>query len=186
MIITQTTSLNGKTPIEKENHRQRNAYAVPDRIAYFLATGAGAGRAPFAPGTVGAAEGVILYLAAASLPIPPRALLLMLVALNVLVFVIGVWASGRTAELLGLEDPGQVVIDEVSGQLIALTPLALAPSVAGVVIAFLLFRAFDIFKPYPIRKLEHLRAGFGVMMDDALAGVYAAALVWLGIRSGLL
>ncbi|MCI0489716.1 MAG: phosphatidylglycerophosphatase A [Blastocatellia bacterium] len=163
-----------------------SGYAAVDRIACFLATGAGAGRAPIAPGTVGALEGVILYLAVTALPLTPRELLLTLVALNVLVFGVGIWASGRAAKMLGLEDPGQVVIDEVSGQLIALTPLALAPSIAGVVVAFSLFRLFDIFKPYPIRKLERLRAGFGIMMDDALAGVYAAAIVWIGIQASVL
>ena len=163
-----------------------SSYSALDRIACFLATGAGAGHAPIAPGTFGAAEGVILFLAAAALPLTPREFLILLSALNVLVFVVGVWASSRACKVFCLEDPGQVVIDEVSGQLIALTPLALAPSAAGAVVAFLLFRVFDIFKPYPIRKLEYLRAGFGVMMDDMLAGVYAAALVWLGIQSGVL
>jgi len=69
----------------------------------------------------------------------------------------------------------------VSGQLIALMPLALWPSfsITMVIIAFLLFRMFDIFKPYPIRKLERLHGGLGVMADDTLAGIYAAALLWL-------
>ena len=71
------------------------------------------------------------------------------------------------------------LIDEVSGQLIAMTPLIVYPSLAGVAVAFVLFRAFDIFKPYPIRKLERLPGGFGVMTDDVLAGIYAAVLTWL-------
>jgi phosphatidylglycerophosphatase A len=101
----------------------------------------------------------------------------LLVALNVLVFALGVWAANRTCEICGLKDPGVIVIDEVSGQLIAITPLALAPSPAGIIAAFLLFRFFDIFKPYPIRKLERLPGGLGVMADDALAGIYAAILM---------
>lgn len=102
-----------------------------------------------------------------------------MVVLNVVVFGVGVWTSGRACEISGLKDPQKVVIDEVSGQLIALVPAALSPAVVPVIAAFALFRLFDIFKPYPIRKLESLPGGLGVMADDALAGVYAAVLIWL-------
>jgi phosphatidylglycerophosphatase A len=137
---------------------------------------------PIAPGTAGSAEGVAIFLAILALHLEQTTLLLALTALNAVIFVAGVWASTRTCEITGLKDPRLAVIDEVSGQLIALTPLALfSPfSIAGVVAGFLLFRLFDIFKPYPIRKLERLHAGLGVMADDALAGVYAAVLLWLG------
>jgi phosphatidylglycerophosphatase A len=165
---------------------------TPDRVtlagraAYAIATGAGAGFAPVAPGTLGAIEAVALFAAATALHLAPLNFLAMLVALNVVIFVAGVWASNRVCAISGIEDPGQIVVDEISGQLIALTPLAIAPSVVGVIAAFVLFRLFDIFKPYPIRKLEHFRAGWGVMLDDVLAGVYAALLVWLGIKLRLL
>jgi len=154
-----------------------------DRLAYALATGAGAGFAPVAPGTFGALEGVALFLAISALATRPLALgtgarILLLTAINVAIFALGVWASNRACEITGLKDPSQVVFDEVSGQLIALTAVIAAPTILGVVAAFILFRLFDIFKPYPIRKLEHLPSGLGVMADDALAGVYAAALVW--------
>ena len=109
-----------------------------------------------------------------------------MILLNVAIFALGVWASGRTCRASGLEDPGLIVIDEISGQLIALTPLAFAHSIAGAVAGFALFRLFDIFKPYPIRRLEALHGGLGVMADDALAGVYSGLLVWIAIRSGLL
>jgi phosphatidylglycerophosphatase A len=156
-----------------------------------IATGAGAGFAPVAPGTLGAIEGVIIFfifnaLANNSASLAPRLSVALFIAINVSLFIIGVWASSRACEICALEDPGQVVIDEVSGQLIALVPLIAAPSVAGILVAFLLFRLFDIFKPYPIRKLERLRAGLGVMADDALAGIYAAAIVWMGIQWGLI
>jgi phosphatidylglycerophosphatase A len=107
--------------------------------------------------------------------------LLLLAVVNLIIFAAGVWASTRTCEITGLKDPRLIVIDEVSGQLIALTPLAVWPSfsVAGVIAGFLLFRLFDIFKPYPIRKLERLHAGLGVMADDVLAGIYAAVLLWI-------
>jgi phosphatidylglycerophosphatase A len=100
--------------------------------------------------------------------------------LNIVLFVVGVWASSRTCRISGLKDPQKVVIDEVSGQLIALVPVALSPAHVPVIAAFALFRLFDIFKPYPIRKLESLPGGLGVMADDALAGLYAAALIWIG------
>ena len=168
-------------------YSERKASRPVDRLAYAIATGAGAGFAPVAPGTVGATEGVVLFLvfnaiANNNLLLAPRWSVILLVSLNVALLAVGVWASSRACAICSLEDPSQVVIDEVSGQLIALTPIIIAPSVAGILLAFLLFRLFDIFKPYPIRKLEHLPTGFGVMADDALAGIYAAVLVWLGIH----
>ncbi len=137
---------------------------------------------PIAPGTAGSAEGVAIFLAILALHFGQTTLLLVLTTLNVVIFAVGVWASTRTCEITGLKDPRLVVIDEVSGQLIALTPLAFFSSfsIAGAVAGFLLFRLFDIFKPYPIRKLERLHAGLGVMADDALAGVYVAVLLCLG------
>ena len=161
--------------------RQKNR--ALDRFAYVLATGFGAGSAPVAPGTFGAIEGVAIYLlftvVANRLSLSPSLSFGVLVIINVVLFVVGVWASNRACAVSGAKDPSLIVIDEISGQLIALTPLALSPSLAGVITAFALFRLFDIFKPYPIRKLESFPAGFGVMSDDALAGIYAAAVVWL-------
>ncbi|PYT04439.1 MAG: phosphatidylglycerophosphatase A [Acidobacteria bacterium] len=145
-----------------------------------MATGLGAGLMPVAPGTAGAVEGVAIFLLFHALHLGPGPSALALAIINVSLFAIGVWASNRVCGITRLEDPQLVVIDEVSGQLIALTPLAFLPSlsIASVFIGFLLFRLSDIFKPYPIRKLEHLPGGFGVMADDALAGVYAAVLLW--------
>jgi phosphatidylglycerophosphatase A len=165
-------------PITQPTKRQSTAL---DRTAYALATGLGAGHMPVAPGTVGSLEGVGVFLAVFALHLALPASLLLLAVVNILVFAVGVWASTRTCEITGLKDPRIIVIDEVSGQLIALTPLLLWPSfsIVAVVLGFLLFRLFDIFKPYPIRKLEHLHAGLGVMADDVLAGIYAAVLLWL-------
>jgi phosphatidylglycerophosphatase A len=150
-----------------------------DRVAYLTATGFGAGFAPKAPGTFGALEGVAIFLLTLALQLSAQQHFVLLVALNLLIFAAGVWASKRTCEISNLEDPSQVVVDEISGQLIALTPLAFASSTALVIVAFMLFRLFDIFKPYPIRKLEHLPNGFGVMLDDVLAGIFAAVIIWL-------
>ena len=162
--------------IKKEN------ISALDRFASALATGFGAGFAPVAPGTFGAIEGVVVFFAFIALSsrfsLSPRLSFSLLAIINVVLFAVGVWASNRACEISGVKDPSQIVIDEVSGQLIALTPLAGSVSVVGVIAAFVLFRLFDILKPYPIRKLEALPAGFGVMSDDALAGVYAAMIVW--------
>jgi len=169
------------SPINKE------PITASDRVAYALATGLGAGFTPIAPGTAGALEGVAIYLAIYALHPGQSAFLVVLAIINVILFAVGVWASNRTCEVTGVKDPRLIVIDEVSGQLISLTPLALLPSfsITAVVIGFLLFRLFDIFKPYPIRKLERLHGGLGVMADDALAGIYAAVLLWLSHLVGL-
>ena len=169
------------SPIKKESITASN------RVAYALATGLGAGFTPIAPGTAGALEGVAIYLAIHALHLGHLAPLFVLVVINVILFAVGVWASNRTCAMTGVKDPRLIVIDEVSGQLISLTPLVLLPSfsITAVVIGFLFFRLFDIFKPYPIRKLERLHGGLGVMADDALAGVYAAVLLWLTHLVGL-
>lgn len=158
-----------------------------DRLGYAIATGFGAGSAPVAPGTVGSAEGVVLFVIINSiinntLLLTRVSALILFIGINVVLYAIGVWASNVAINVTETDDPSAVVIDEVSGQLIALTPLILQTSLAGILVAFALFRFFDIFKPYPIRKLERLNAGHGVMADDALAGVYAAVLTWLGIQ----
>ena len=94
--------------------------------------------------------------------------------------VLGLWAASRTERVLNLKDPGKVVIDEVAGQLIALLPVPMVVDslwLVWLILAFLLFRFFDIVKPYPARKLESLQGGLGIMADDIVAGVYAALVV---------
>lgn len=149
-----------------------------DTTAYLLSTGCGVGLSALAPGTLGAVEGIVIYLAcvAAARFLETAYAVYLLGSIDLLVCAIGIWAADRVARAIGEPDPQRVIIDEVAGQMIALTPLAASPSVLGVVVAFVLFRLFDIFKPYPIRKLEHLPGGFGVMFDDVLAGVFAGAL----------
>ncbi len=173
-------------PIERKEKRR-----PLDRVAYAIATGLGAGLAPKAPGTLGAIEAIGLFsaivaLAGDQLRLAPRLSLILFSLFNAALFALGVWASSRTCRICGIDDPGQVVIDEVSGQLIALTPVLLLPSFAGVVIAFALFRFFDIAKPYPIGKLESLHGGLGVMADDALSGLFAASLVWAAVALGII
>jgi phosphatidylglycerophosphatase A len=83
---------------------------------------------------------------------------------------VGIWSAGVTGREMGDEDPGPVVIDEVVGMLITL--LWIPVNVTGAVLGFLLFRVFDIIKPFPARQCERLPGGWGVMLDDVMAGIY--------------
>jgi phosphatidylglycerophosphatase A len=143
-----------------------------DYVALAISTW-GVGYLPVAPGTWGSLVGVALFLLLGSLP-------LQLVAIVAITWA-GIWAASRTERILRLKDPGKVVVDEVAGQMISLLPLSLlamfaggGPSKSGVIISFILFRLFDIFKPYPARRFERLRGGLGIMADDLVAGVYGA------------
>ena len=137
-----------------------------------LATWFGSGLLPKAPGTWGSlaalpfAYGIYLWTGTFGL-----------VVATVLVFVIGVWASGRYANAKENSDPGEVVIDEVAGQWLALIPAI------GILwyypVAFVAFRIFDILKPWPVGWLDrHLKGGLGIMADDIAAGIYAALVCW--------
>ena len=172
---------------QSPNHQiTKSANSLLDWIAYGFATGAGAGLLPLAPGTFGSLEGVGLFLLLRASWASSNEKALLFAIFNTVIFALGVLASDRTCKLLQAKDPRKIVIDEVSGQLISLSPLLVSPTPLSVLIAFLLFRIFDIFKPYPIRKLEHLPGGLGVMADDVLAGVYAAVLVLAGRRLHLI
>ena len=135
-----------------------------DKIAIFIAQGAYSGRAPIAPGTAGTSVGVLLYLLIKDLgPIG-------YVAVCAAVIAIGTWAAGRVDLMLGTKDNSTIVIDEIAGFFIALffIPFSWGNVVAG----FLFFRAFDIVKPWPLRRFERISGGPGVMLDDLGAGVY--------------
>ncbi len=101
-------------------------------------------------------------------------------AVLALIFAAGIWLGNRAARDFGVSDPGPFVLDEVVGQGIALLPLLPGPmSPWGVLVAFALFRLFDIWKPPPCAQLERLHGGLGIMADDVMAGVYAAVIVAL-------
>jgi phosphatidylglycerophosphatase A len=156
----------------------------------------GVGLIPLAPGTWGACLGVGVYLAVvrlaesafvrcgprglqASSPSFQALLTTLLLAFVFAVSIVGTWAATRAEELLGKKDPGAVVVDEVAGQLVALLFVPWGAGWWTLAAAFVAFRVFDIWKPYPIRRLEGLGGGLGIMADDLLAGFYAAALVSL-------
>ncbi len=136
-----------------------------------------AGKSPIAPGTCGSLVAIILApVIFMPLPIWGRLLLLAFVLWT------GTKASTKAEELLQKQDPGEVVIDEVLGQWITCLPFT-ALNFWGYLAAFLLFRLFDITKPWPVRIFERLPAGHGIMWDDAVAGLYAmlslGVLCWL-------
>ena len=110
---------------------------------------------------------------------PPNALVAVILISIVAVTCAGIWAATRTEQLSGRKDPGKVVVDEVAGQFIALFPLTLFTrwSTVAVIVSFILFRFFDIVKPYPANRLQELEGGAGVMFDDLVAGVYGAVIV---------
>ena len=148
------------------------ARTLSDYLALSIAT-CGVGYLPLIPGTFGSLLGVAIFLLLA-----PKAHPLVIVGLILVIAFSGIWAASRTEELSGRKDPGKVVVDEVAGQMIALLPLTVfAVTPLAVMVSFILFRFFDIVKPYPAGRLESLRGGFGIMCDDLVAGAYAAVIV---------
>jgi phosphatidylglycerophosphatase A len=142
---------------------------VGDRVALAVATGLGSGYAPIAPGTAGAAVGLLLFWPLAELPFALQA------AATLVLSGVGVTAAGAVARRSGRHDPGLVVIDEIAGMWVSLLLLPVTPVTAAA--AFLLFRVMDVWKPWPARQLEALPGGWGIVADDLMAGVYANLLL---------
>lgn len=138
-----------------------------------FASGLFTGYIPKAPGTFGTALAVALYLPLAPLNTPAQ--LPVYLAVVAFVCLLGIAASNYAEKVHGGKDPQQVVIDEIVGYFISMT--LLPTNGYYLVSAFLLFRVFDIWKPTPIREIQRLKGGVGVMIDDALAGVYACAIL---------
>lgn len=146
---------------------------------YLLAFGFGSGLSPRAPGTAGTLVGVIIYVL-----LTPVAFWLYLLITAVL-FVLGIFISGYTARKLGVEDPGAVNWDEIAGYLIAMiaVPQALRMPYGWwwVFAGFVLFRVFDIWKPWPIRWFDRtIKGGLGIMLDDLVAAVFTGVLLYIG------
>ena len=138
-----------------------------------LASVFGAGYAPVASGTVGS---LVTAVAVWLLPLTPTRIA---VALGVVVLV-GLWAGSRVERVLGRKDPGIIVIDEVAGMLLSV--ILLPRTIPVLITAFLLFRLFDVWKPFPARESQALTGGMGVMVDDLIAGAYTLVLV-MGARA---
>ena len=141
---------------------------VVDRAALVIATACGAGYSPIAPGTAGSALAVlVLWFAQLS----PLGTLIFLIVVT----VAGTWAADRAERVLGGKDPGAIVIDEVAGM--ALSVLAFRPTLGVLLTGFVLFRVFDVVKPFPANVSQRLGGGVGVMIDDLIAGAYALGCV---------
>jgi phosphatidylglycerophosphatase A len=189
------------------------------RLALFIATACGLGYMPVAPGTWGSAAGAVIWiLSVFYFPlalggtlftwIPAFPLTILFYALAIA--AAGVWASDSAAKFAGTKDPQFVVIDEVSGQYLALLlgiafptfnravgshwlwlsssnnyVSAVNVSLKYLLLGFILFRVFDIWKPFPARQAESLPGGWGIMADDWVAGIYAAIGLWLARAAGL-
>lgn len=179
-----------KTSIER-----RKPEGFVDYFSLAITT-VGVGYLPIAPGTWGSMVGVAIYIAIgyiefavavslayyqgwgddqiAALFVATNALLIFLLSL------LGIWASGRSTELFGNSDPSQAVIDEVMGQLVTFLFIPHMISWPFILAGFLLFRLFDIWKPYPIDDLQSLPGGLGICADDIIAGVYAGICLAVG------
>ncbi|WP_114238705.1 phosphatidylglycerophosphatase A [Dyella sp. C9] len=145
--------------------------------AGWLACGFGSGLAPVAQGTFGSLAALLPWLLLRSLPLQ------LYVFAVAVAFVIGVWACGIAGRVLGVDDHRSIVWDEFVGLWIALLPVLAGPW-WGVVLGFALFRLFDVWKPWPIRQLDRrLKGGVGVMVDDVVAGVFAAVVLELVLVS---
>lgn len=153
---------------------------VADGLVRLAAAGLGAGWLPLAPGTWGTLAAVPLYLALAGLSAAGYALAtLAFAALAILV-------AGRAERLAGVRDPGAIVIDEMAGFLVAM--FQAPPGWRGLAAGFVLFRVFDILKPPPVKAVEALGGGAGIVADDLVAGLYAnlalRLLIWAGLTGG--
>jgi len=138
---------------------------------HFIAFGFGAGLAPRAPGTFGSVVGLVAAWWLFELPLPWR------IALVLAVIGFGIWVCGESARRLDRHDDQRIVFDEIAGVL--LTSLAVVErSLFALALVFVFFRLFDIWKPWPIRDVDHsLRGGLGIMLDDLIAALFAAVCV---------
>jgi len=135
------------------------------RLGLFIATCGYLGYVPVAPGTFGSAAGLVVLAAVRWSGSPALELTVI-----ILLFAVGVWSANAAERHFGGVDPAPVILDEVVGMLITLAFLPV--TITGAIVGFLLFRLFDVVKPWPANRLEALHGGLGVMADDAMAGVY--------------
>jgi len=172
--------------------------APKPRLSLAIATAFGLGYLPKAPGTWGSLAGILIYsltqfyfpltaIPGARLPLIDRVTWAAWTGLPITVAIalVGVWCATRTANFSGKKDPQFVVIDEVSGQHITYIFSLTLLDWKYLLLGFILFRVFDIWKPFPARQAESLPGGLGIMADDWIAGIYAALGLWIARAIGL-
>lgn len=141
-------------------------------IILIIATGCYSGYLPIAPGTWGSLVGLLLVFLLHSLSLP------VYLALVVGLFVVGSFAAGEAEKILDNRDPGAVVIDEIVGMLITMVAVPLTPFT--MILGFILFRIFDILKPFPVNIFDQrFHGGLGIMLDDVIAGIYSLIVLQL-------
>jgi phosphatidylglycerophosphatase A len=169
-------------PASAKSSWRPKASVIFSSPVHLLAFGFGAGLAPIAPGTFGTLVAVPVWLLMAGLSLP------VYLVLTALLGLVGCWICGASARRLGVHDYGGIVFDEIVGFLVTAAPLLPAVELypinryLGLAFAFGLFRLFDIWKPWPIGTLDQrVHGGVGIMLDDVVAGIYAALLLLLGL-----
>ena len=139
-------------------------------LAKWISLGFGSGKLPYMPGTYGTVVGIPIFLLMAEMSLIPYILVC------AVLLIIGIWASQVYSDFLGVHDHGSIVWDEVVGYLITMT--ATPAEWHWIILGFILFRLFDILKPWPINLLDkYVQGGFGIMIDDVLAGIYGAIVL---------
>lgn len=187
-ILTELTRKSSSESTTSKKYMSTGSAAVPfkemsllDQLCYFLGVGLGSGLSPKAPGTAGSF--LVLFFAPLWMYIGTYPSL----GVIAVAAVIGIPICGRTAQLMGVHDDGRIVWDEFVGQSMVLIPMLAfgklttfdAMTFINILIAFGLFRLFDVWKPWPIRYFDRsVHGGFGIMFDDILAGLIAALVMW--------
>ncbi len=152
--------------------------ATSEKIIKLLATGFGSGLSPFAPGTMGTLVGIPISLLCLPLILPARLLFV------IFLIALAIYISGRAERIYSKKDDQRIVIDEIVGFQVAMLPVAITG--LSICAAFVLFRIFDIWKPFPVRHLQNLPGGWGVVIDDVAAGIYAGVIMLALNYSGIL
>lgn len=142
--------------------------------AFWSATVGGIGLVPLMPGTAGSCAGVLLWYCT-TLVSSPAGMLVCQLLLFVFIFGLGLWSSSAAEKELNRKDPPEIVIDETAGVLIPF--IGMQFSVFAGIAGFILFRIFDIVKPFPINRLQTVKGGWGIMIDDAAAGIFTLIIL---------
>lgn len=149
-----------------------------EKLIKLLATGFGAGLAPVAPGTIGTLVGVGICLICWPLPWLLRLLIV------IFLLVLAIYIAERAEQLYRKKDDQRIVIDEIAGFQVAMLPIAVTS--LHLLVGFVLFRIFDILKPFPLRDLQKMPGGLGIVLDDVAAGIYAGVLMLLLVFFGVI